>query len=106
MIGSPNPDSYDLADTLRMRLAESSRPASSHVETELQQLAARRLDNAAAVVPKRRSLRGRGNGRNDGRARSIPPRASSSTRTPRSQERPASFARRTASAMPSVHGSP
>ena len=26
MIGSPNPDSYDLADTLRMRLAESSRP--------------------------------------------------------------------------------
>ncbi len=59
MIGSPNPDSYDLADTLRMRLAESARPASSHVETELQQLAARRLDNAAAVVPKRRSLRGR-----------------------------------------------
>ena len=59
MIGSPNPDSYDLADTLRMRLAESSRPASSHVETELQQLAARRLDNAAAVVPKRRSFRGR-----------------------------------------------
>jgi hypothetical protein len=59
VIGSPNPDSYDLADTLRMRLAESSRPASSHVETELQQLAARRLDNAAAVVPRRRSLRGR-----------------------------------------------
>lgn len=59
MIGSPNPDSYDLADTLRMRLAESSRPASSHVETELQQLAARRLDNVAALVPKRRSLRGR-----------------------------------------------
>jgi hypothetical protein len=57
--GSLHPDSYDLADTLRMRLAESSRPASSHVETELQQLAARRLDNAAAVVSKRRSLRGR-----------------------------------------------
>ena len=56
MIGSPNPDSYDLADTLRMRLAESTRPASSHVETELQQLAARRLDNAAAVVPKRRFI--------------------------------------------------
>ena len=59
MIGSSNPDSYDLADTLRMRLAESSRPSSSHVETELQQLAARRLDNAAAVAPKRRALRGR-----------------------------------------------
>lgn len=59
MIGSPSPDSYDLADTLRMRLAESSRPASSHVETELQQLAARRLDTAAAVKPKRRSLRAR-----------------------------------------------
>jgi hypothetical protein len=59
VIGSPNPDSYDLADTLRMRLAESARPVSSHVETELQQLAARRLDTAAAVVPKRRSLRGR-----------------------------------------------
>ena len=42
-----------------MRLAESSRPASSHVETELQQLAARRLDNAAAAEPKRRSLLGR-----------------------------------------------
>ena len=59
MTGSPNPDSYDLADTLRMRLAESSRPASGHVETELQQLAARRLDSAAAGVSKRRSLRGR-----------------------------------------------
>lgn len=57
-MGSRNPDSYDLADTLRMRLAESSRPASSHVETELQQLAARRLDTAAAAAPKRRSLRG------------------------------------------------
>jgi hypothetical protein len=56
--GSPNPDSYDLADTLRMRLAESSRPASSHVETELQQLAARRLDTARAAVPKGRFLRG------------------------------------------------
>ena len=31
---------------------------SSHVETELQQLAARRLDNASTVVRKRRSLRG------------------------------------------------
>jgi len=60
VIGSPNPDSYDLADTLRMRLAESAHPASSHVETELQQLAARRLDTAAAGVHKRRSLRGRG----------------------------------------------
>jgi len=58
VIGSPNPDSYDLADTLRMRLAESSRPVSSHVETELQQLAARRLDNTTGVR-KRRSLRGR-----------------------------------------------
>ena len=52
MTGSLNPDSYDLADTLRMRLAETPPRASSHVETELQQLAARRLDN------KRRSLRG------------------------------------------------
>jgi len=59
VIGSPNPDSYDLADTLRMRLAESSRPAYSHLETELQQLAARRLDSAAAAVPRRRSFRGR-----------------------------------------------
>jgi hypothetical protein len=58
--GSLHPDTYDLADTLRMRLAESTRPASSHVETELQQLASRRLDTAAAVVPKRRSFRGRG----------------------------------------------
>jgi len=56
--GSLDPDSYDLADTLRMRLAEASRPASRHVETELQQLAARRLDGAA-VVRKRRSFRGR-----------------------------------------------
>ena len=55
---SANPDSYDLADTLRMRLAEST-PQSSHVETELQQLAARRLDNASAIVRKGRSLRGR-----------------------------------------------
>ena len=59
MTGSPNPDSYDLADTLRMRLAEGSRPTSSHVETELQQLAARRLDSAAAASSKRRSLRDR-----------------------------------------------
>lgn len=59
MIGSPSPDSYDLADTLRMRLAESSRPASSHVETELQQLAARRLDTAEGVAPKWRSFRAR-----------------------------------------------
>ena len=59
MIGAPNPDSYDLADTLRMRLAESTRAASRHVETELQQLAARRLDNDTAVVSRRRSLRGR-----------------------------------------------
>ena len=58
MTGSLNPDSYDLADTLRMRLAEASRPTSRHVETELQQLAARRLDSVA-VVPKRRSIRGR-----------------------------------------------
>ncbi len=58
MTGSLNPDSYDLADTLRMRLAETPRRASSHVETELQQLAARRLDNASAGVRKRRSLRG------------------------------------------------
>ena len=66
MIGSPNPDSYDLADTLRMRLAGSARPASSHVETELQQLAARRLDNASAVVRKRRSLRGQRKGTTTG----------------------------------------
>ena len=59
MTGAPTPDSYDLADTLRMRLAESSRPASSHVETELQQLAARRLDPAPAVMSKRRFFRGR-----------------------------------------------
>ena len=58
MTVSLNPDSYDLADTLRMRLAGASRPASRHVETELQQLAARRLESAA-VVPKRRSFRGR-----------------------------------------------
>ena len=58
MTGSLNPDSYDLADTLRMRLAEASRPASRHVETELQQLATRRLDSAA-VAPKRRSFLGR-----------------------------------------------
>ena len=50
MTGSPNPDSYDLADTLRMRSGRVVPPASSHVETELQQLAARRLDSAAAVV--------------------------------------------------------
>jgi len=56
--GSLNPDSYDLADTLRMRLAETPPRASSHVETELQQLAARRLDNASTVARKRRSLRG------------------------------------------------
>jgi hypothetical protein len=56
--GALHPDSYDLADTLRMRLAEASRPAPRHVETELQRLAARRLDDAAAV-PKRRSFRGR-----------------------------------------------
>jgi hypothetical protein len=54
--GSPNDVSLDLADTLRMRLAEASRPASSHVETELQQLAASQSDNAAA---KRRVLRDR-----------------------------------------------
>ena len=58
MTGSLNPDSYDLADTLRMRLAETPSRASSHVETELQQLAARRLENASTVVRKRRSLRG------------------------------------------------
>lgn len=58
MTGSLNPDSYDLADTLRMRLAETPPRTSSHVETELQQLAARRLDTASTVVRKRRSLRG------------------------------------------------
>ena len=58
MTGSPNPDSYDLSDTLRMRLAETPRPSSSHVETELQQLAARRLDSAGAAASKRRSFRG------------------------------------------------
>ena len=58
MTGPVNPDSYDLADTLRMRLAETAPRTSSHVETELQQLAARRLDNASAAVRKRRSLRG------------------------------------------------
>ena len=103
--GSPNPDSYDLADTLRMRLAESSRPASSHVETELQQLAARRLE-ARPSCPSGAPSAGATNGRERRSARSTRPRASPSTRTPRSQERPASFARRTASAAPSVHGSP
>jgi hypothetical protein len=42
-----------------MRLAETSRPSSSHVETELQRLAASRSDNAAAVASKRRFLRHR-----------------------------------------------
>ena len=83
MTGSLNPDSYDLADTLRMRLAETPPRASSHVETELQQLAARRLDNASAVVRKRRSLTA-ANGRERRRARSILRRASSSSRTRRS----------------------
>jgi hypothetical protein len=57
--GSPNDVSLDLADTLRMRLAEISRPASRHVETELQQLAASRSDNAVAAASKRRFLRDR-----------------------------------------------
>ena len=54
MTGSLNPDSYDLADTLRMRLAETPPRTSSHVETELQQLAVRRLEHASTVVRKRR----------------------------------------------------
>ena len=66
MTGSLNPDSYDLADTLRMRLAETPARTSSHVETELQQLAARRLDNASAVVRKRPS--GVNGGDRDGRS--------------------------------------
>jgi hypothetical protein len=47
-------------------LAETPRRAPSHVETELQQLAARRLDNASAVVPKWRSLRGQRKGTTTG----------------------------------------
>ena len=40
------PISLDLTDTLRMRLADVSRPEPSHIETELQALAARRADDA------------------------------------------------------------
>lgn len=48
------PISLDLTDTLRMRLADVSRPEPSHFETELQALAARRADDADPSRSRRR----------------------------------------------------